>query len=422
MKRAATADLAPRVKDYFQSRLDEMADYVKKLALLESPSNHPDTQKRVQEALGESLSRIGYQVRIIPGRESGGHLYARPDARKRGRPCQMLLGHTDTVWPLGTLREMPVVIEDGNLSGPGVYDMKGGLTQIIFALRCLHHLELRPAVTPLVFLNSDEETGSHESEVWIRRLAPRVCRVFVLEPSLGREGLIKTARKGIGQFTISVRGRAAHAGLEPESGASAILELSYVIQKLFQLNDPARGVTVNVGTIDGGLRPNVVAPESKAVVDVRVPSMEDAREIEQAIYALEPHTPGVHLLVDGSVGRPPLEPTPRNRRLWKTARRLGRQLGLDLREGSAGGASDGNTTSLFAATLDGLGAVGGGAHASHEFLHIESLAQRGALLALLLMAPPERGEGKRRDREEAQRLKVRDGRQRQPRGQASPGS
>ncbi|HSR70018.1 MAG TPA: M20 family metallopeptidase [Acidobacteriota bacterium] len=390
MKRAGQADVTRQVEGYFTTHLKEMVEYLKRLALAESPSSDPASQQPLQKILGDSLRQIGFQVRIIEGRRSGGHLYARPRERRRRRPVQMLLGHTDTVWPHGTLAEMPVVAGDGQLRGPGVYDMKAGLTQIVFALRCLHELGLDPPAAPLVFINSDEEIGSAESEVWIRRLARCASRVFVLEPSLGREGLIKTARKGIGQFTITVRGRAAHAGLEPEAGASAILELSYVIQELFRLNDPASGVTVNVGTIDGGLRPNVVAPQSKAVVDVRVPSMEAARQIEQAIHGLQPQTPGVKLLIEGNVGRAPLEPTPRNRRLWKTARRLGRQLGLDLQEGSAGGASDGNITSLFAATLDGLGAVGGGAHASHEFVEIDKLAERGSLLTLLLLAPPDR--------------------------------
>jgi glutamate carboxypeptidase len=212
-------------------------------------------------------------------------------------------------------------------------------------------------------------------------------RVFVLEPSLGPDGRLKTARKGVGRFTVKVKGRAAHAGLDPEKGASAILELAHVVQALFALNDAERGVTVNVGTIEGGLRPNVVAPESTAVIDVRVRTQADAERIEQAIHGLEPSVPGVELEIDGRIGRPALEPTPRNRQLWHLAKGLADELEMDLGEGLAGGGSDGNTTSQVTATLVGLGPVGDGAHASHEFLYLDETLERTALLALLLLAP-----------------------------------
>jgi glutamate carboxypeptidase len=292
------------------------------------------------------------------------------------------------VWPLGTLQEMPLGIGEGVMRGPGVYDMKAGLVQMLYALQALRALYLEPSVTPLVFINSDEEIGSHESTPYIRRLARITDRAFVLEPSLGLEGKLKIARKGVGRFTVVVKGKAAHAGLNPDGGASAILELSYVIQKLFALNDPQKGTTVNVGMIDGGLRPNVIAPESRATIDVRVLTSEDARQIEEHIRHLQPVAPGVTLEIDGGMGRPPLEQTVRNQSLWEMARGLGREIGLDLAAGVAGGASDGNTTSLFTATLDGLGAVGDGAHARHEFIYFDKMVERGALLALLLLAPP----------------------------------
>jgi glutamate carboxypeptidase len=234
--------------------------------------------------------------------------------------------------------------------------------------------------------------GSRESTRHIRRLARLAERAFVLEPSLGPSGKLKTARKGAGRFTVSVEGEAAHAGLDPGKGSSAILELSYLIQALFALNDPERGTTVNVGTIDGGLGPNVVAPRSSAVVDVRVPTRDEARRVQEAITSLEPVTPGVTLRVEGCMGRPPIERTPRNRRLWERACELGADLGLTLEEGVAGGASDGNTTSLYTATLDGLGGVGDGAHARHEFVFADRMVERCALLTLLLLEPP-LGEG-----------------------------
>jgi glutamate carboxypeptidase len=338
------------------------------------------------DILAEALAELGFVVRRITGEKSGGHLYARPAGGRA--PAQLLLGHCDTVWPLGTVEEMPVEIGEGVVKGPGVYDMKGGLAQMVFALRALRETDREPTVTPIVFVNSDEELGSRESTRHIRRLSRLVERAFVMEPSLGPSGMLKTARKGVGRFTVVVEGRPAHAGLDPEGGASAILELSYLIQTLFALNDPARGVTVNVGTIDGGLSPNVVAPRSSAVVDVRVPTRQDARRVQESILGLEPVTPGVKVRIEGSIGRPPMERTSRNRKLWETARRLGTEMGLDLEEGLAGGGSDGNTTSLFTATLDGLGAVGDGAHARHEFVYADKMVERAALLALLLMEPP----------------------------------
>jgi glutamate carboxypeptidase len=256
------------------------------------------------------------------------------------------------------------------------------------ALDALAHFGLEPSVAPHVFLNSDEEIGSRESRRYIERLAPQMDRVFVLEPSLGPSGKLKTARKGIGRFTVTVSGEAAHAGLDPGAGASAILELSHVIQELFALNDLDRGVTVNVGTIDGGLRPNVVAPSSKAVVDVRVATRQDAERVEAAIRELEPVTPGTSIEVDGLFGRPAMEHTPANRHLWRLACQLGSELGMELDEGMAGGGSDGNFTSLYTATLDGMGAVGDGAHARHEHLLLQPTLDRAALLALLLLAPP----------------------------------
>ena len=230
--------------------------------------------------------------------------------------------------------------------------------------------------------------GSSESSRYLEALARRADRALVLEPSLGPSGKLKTARKGVGQFRISIAGVAAHAGLDPTSGASAILELSHVIQKLFALNDPERGASVNVGVIDGGLRPNVVAPESSAVVDVRVASREDGLRIERAIRSLQTEAPDVTITVEGGIGRPPMERTPANQRLWRLARDMAPLLGLSVEEGTAGGGSDGNTTSQYTATLDGLGAVGDGAHAQHEFVHVSRLAERCALLAMLLLAPP----------------------------------
>jgi len=241
---------------------------------------------------------------------------------------------------------------------------------------------------PVVFINSDEERGSPTSQRHIRRLARCAHRAFVLEPALGLDGKIKTARKGAGRFTVRIRGESAHAGLDPQSGSSAILELSHVVQRLHDLNDPEAGISVNVGTIDGGTHPNVVADTGAAEVDVRVRTHKQAEEVEKAIRTLAPTTPNTSITVDGGFGRPPMEPTPASRRLWEQARRSAALLDLDLDEGRSGGASDGNLISQHAPTLDGLGAVGDGAHARHEFCYVDRMVERSALLALLLAQPP----------------------------------
>jgi len=397
MRPAAPGPDPQAVLQHLQGRRGALLGLLEQMTLAESPSSEPRAQARVREIIAAEFERLGYLVHRVPGRRSGGMLHARPAQASRGRPSQLLLGHFDTVWPLGTLDEMPFLVRDDTVSGPGVYDMKGGVAQALLALETLAALDLEPEVVPHAFFNSDEEIGSRESRRYIESLAPHMNRVFVLEPSLGPAGLIKTARKAIGRFTVTVRGEAAHAGLDPGAGASAILELSHVIQSLFAMNDLERGITVNVGTIDGGLRPNVVAPRSQAVVDVRVASEEDARRVEAAIFGLQPAVPGTSLAVEGGFGRPAMERTPANRELWRLACRLGEDLGLHLDEALAGGGSDGNFTSRFTATLDGLGAVGDGAHARHEHLRLQATLERTALLVLLLLAPPLQDTGRAAD-------------------------
>jgi len=376
------------VLDYLRAQRKPLVAFLGELVRAESPSTDPGSQSGVRSLLAAELEERGFATRFIAGRRTGGHLIARPRGRKRQARQQLVIGHHDTVWPVGTLQTMPFTYDGRHVRGPGVFDMKGGLAELMFALRAIEALKLSMSVVPIVFLNSDEEIGSPESTPYIVRLARAAERALILEPSLGPAGALKTARKGVGSYTITVEGRAAHAGLDPERGVSAILELSYLIQKLFALNDPARGVTINVGTVDGGVRPNVIAPESRAVVDVRIAHQADAERVDAEIRGLEPTSPGTTLKVEGGIGRPALEPTPRNRTLWRLARRLGAEIGLELTEGAAGGASDGNTTSLYTATLDGLGPVGDGAHARHEHLDIDHTIERAALLALLLLAPP----------------------------------
>jgi glutamate carboxypeptidase len=382
-------DLPKRILDYLDRNRQGMAELLERLVLCESPSGDRESLVHVMGVLSNAFSERRFRPFILAGKQSGGVLVAMPKERPRHRPHQLLLGHCDTVWPLGTLETMPARTEDGTFWGPGSYDMKAGLAQGLFAIEALAAagLESLP-VTPVFCINSDEEIGSHESTRVIIRFARSADRCFVLEPSLGPNGDLKTARKGVGSFTITVRGKAAHAGLDPGKGASAILELSLVIQKLFALNDVEKGITVNVGTIDGGLSANVVAPESKASVDVRVPSMQDAELIEKAIHAIVAETPGTEVSIEGSVRRPPMERTPGNQRLWQLARRGAEELGISIEQAAAGGGSDGNTTSQLVPTLDGLGAVGAGAHAVNEHLVLDKMVERSALLARLLSFPP----------------------------------
>lgn len=380
--------LARQVLEHIQGQQDFLIRLMRDLVVAESPSSEPAVHDRARHVFMSALIELGYRV-VETGPVNGPrHVYARPAARDRAAAVQLVVGHYDTVWPVGTVRDRPFEVDGNIIRGPGTFDMKGGLAQLVLAIRTLRELGLRPDVMPIVFVNADEEIGSRTSTRYIRRLAALANRALVLEPALGEEGKLKTERKGIGRFTITVHGKAAHAGLDPGAGASAILELSHVIQKLFAMNDPDKGITINVGTVDGGVQPNVIAPHSTAVADVRVPTIADGNRIEKLIHAMQPETAGVRLRVEGAIGRPSMEATPRNDALWQQTKTLAGELGIALERASVGGGSDGNTTSQYTATLDGLGPVGHGAHAQHEFLYIDRTLERAALLALLLLAPP----------------------------------
>ena len=387
------------VGDYLAERRDDMARLLIELADNESPSLMPEPQEAIQEIVSRRLEAIGFVAQFFPGEESGGHLYlSRGEAPAKAgyteeAPVQLLLGHTDTVWPIGTVRDMPVEWNEAEdiIRGPGVFDMKAGIVQMVFALEALSELGLEPAVAPTIFLNSDEEIGSPESRDHVARLAQVSTRVLVLEPALGPEGLIKTTRRGVIRFDIRVVGRAAHSGLAPGEGASAIQEMAHVIQSLPALTDLEGGTTVNVGTVSGGTASNVVAAECRASVDVRVKTQADGQWAKETIQGLEPTTPGTRLEIEQVIDVAPMEATPRNRILWEAVQGCGKRLGLELGDAESGGASDGNTTSFYTATVDGLGALGDGAHARHEHVRVSKLVERTALLALILMMPPLEG-------------------------------
>jgi glutamate carboxypeptidase len=383
-----TAHTAKEIRNSLESKTEEMKDFLRELVMMESPSQNLQALEKIMLFLESELKKLNYYTLRVPGKETGGYLYARPKDRKKHAQIQLLIGHCDTVWEINSLKRMPVHEEKEKFMGPGIYDMKAGLTQMFFSLRCLKDLGLSSKVMPVVLINADEEIGSRESTPAIARLAAIANRAFILEPPLGLDGKLKTARKGIGKFTVKVQGRAAHAGLDPEKGVNAIVELSNQVQKLFEMNDPDKGITINVGMIEGGTSANVVASESSAVVDVRVFNQEDADYISQKILSLKPSHKEVNIKIEGGIRRVPMEKTKRNQELWKRAKAGGELLNLELQEATAGGGSDGNTTSLYTATLDGLGTTGDGAHAQHEFIFTKSLGERTALLTVLLLEEP----------------------------------
>jgi glutamate carboxypeptidase len=385
----AGTELATALLAGARARRDAMVAHLRILAEMESPSADPGAQQPLLDHLSAELTARGMRVSRRAGTRTGGYLVGAAGSPPAW-PFGLLLGHVDTVWPTGTLADRPVALDGPVLHGPGTYDMKAGVVQALTALDLVAEVGQTPSVAPVVLLNSDEEIGSRESTPAIRALAEHADRVFVLEPSLGRDGALKTARKGLGRYTVTVHGKAAHAGLDPTAGASAILELSAVIQALFALNDHDRGVTVNVGMVSGGIQPNVIAPESSAVIDVRVLTASDAATVDEQIRSLTTTTPGTSLTIEGGMGRPPLERTPRNAALLDVALGVAADMGLDLPEATAGGGSDGNTASQVAPTLDGLGAVGDGAHAEHEQVDVPGWVDRTALLAGLLLLPPVR--------------------------------
>jgi glutamate carboxypeptidase len=320
-------------------------------------------------------------VARVPAARAGDHVRA---GIGDGIRQVLLLGHFDTVWPVGQLQTMPLQRKDGRLHGPGIFDMKAGIGLATLAARALTVDGPLARARVVMLWTSDEETGSRSSRALIEDEARRSEAVLVFEPPLPGGGL-KTSRKGVGQFEIVARGRAAHAGLEPEKGVSAIHELARQVLAVEALQDPGRGVTLTVGVVRGGTRPNVVPAEARALVDARAATRADAERVERRLRSLAPQTPGASLEVAGGFDRPPLERSAGVARLYDLARESAAELGLPIAEGSAGGGSDGNfTAALGVPTLDGLGAVGDGAHAVHEHVELDALAPRAALIAALL--------------------------------------
>jgi glutamate carboxypeptidase len=368
--------------DWCEAESRWVREAVDALVRLESPSTDKAAVDRGGAAPAPRLGAIGGRVTRIEQAERGDHIRA---AFGSGRKQVLILGHIDTVWDVGQLERMPLTEQAGRLHGPGIFDMKAGIAVAMLAVRALQE-RAGSAWPRLVLLwTTDEEVGSGTSRRVIEEEARSSDAVLVLEPSLPG-GAAKTSRKGCGEFELIVHGESAHAGVDPDKGASAVLELAHQILDIASIQDLERGVSVNVGVITGGTRPNVVPHHARASIDVRVPTVDEAARVEQALRRLRPKTPGTWLEIHGAVERPPLERSAAVLRLYGMARDVARALGQDLAEGGTGGGSDGNfTAALGVPTLDGLGPRGAGAHAIHEHVELADLPWRAAFLAALLV-------------------------------------
>jgi len=369
------------LRDFCRRERAWLIDTIEALVRLESPTTDKAAVDRCGRELATRLEAIGGRVTRLARADAGDHLRAEFG---RGDRQVLLLGHFDTVWPVGQLAKMPLVKTNGRLHGPGVFDMKAGIAIGMLATRAL--LEAGAASTSRIVMlwTTDEEVGSASSRAAIEEEARRSGAVLVLEPSLPG-GAVKTARKGCGQFELTVRGVSAHAGIDPTKGASAIHELAHQICRLYRIPKLSPGISLNVGIVSGGTRPNVVADEARAVIDVRAATTNEGAMVSSAIERLTPELPGTSLQVTGGFDRPPLERSAAVARLYDQARQIARELGYDLAEGSTGGGSDGNfTAALGVPTLDGLGAVGDGAHALHEHVEVDALPDRAALVGGLI--------------------------------------
>ena len=367
-----------RFLDYALANQDWLLEFIEALVAIESPSDDPAAVNRCGRELASRLEAIGGAVTPIPSTTAGDHLRA---SFGSGDRQVLLLGHFDTVWPVGQLARMPLKRDGGRLHGPGVFDMKAGIGLAALATRAVLDAGGLETCRAVMLWTTDEEIGSRTSRALIETEAAKSDAVLVFEPSLPG-GALKTSRKGVGQFEIVARGVSAHAGLDPGKGVSAIRELARQIIALDELQDPAHGVTVTAGVISGGTRANVIPDEARAIIDARADTGHDARRVERAIKALQPRIPGARLEVTGGFDRPPLERSPAVVKLFELARSAASEISVKLEEGSAGGGSDGNfTAAIGIPTLDGFGAIGDGAHALHEHVDIDALIPRAATIA-----------------------------------------
>jgi glutamate carboxypeptidase len=370
--------------EVFRASQDEMLESLRQMVEMESPTTDKARLDRLGEWLASQLGELGGVVERMPQTGSGDHWLI---TWGEGDGGTLLLHHIDTVHPVGTIETMPWKVEGGRAYGPGVLDMKGGVAATLGAFRALHSAGTDLGLPVRCLLTSDEETGSRTSRRIIEEWCVRHRWVLCLEPAQPG-GSLKTSRKGTGLFILEVTGRAAHAGNNPEAGVNAILEMAHQIPRVHALAAPAVGTTVSVGVIEGGTRSNVVPEHCRVRIDVRAQGAEEQRRVEAGFAALRPVLGGAQLAIRGGWNRPPMARTPGIAAAFERARRIAAGLGLELTEGSAGGGSDANfVAALGGAVLDGLGPRGDGAHSSQEYIEIDSLPERAALLAALLTEP-----------------------------------
>jgi glutamate carboxypeptidase len=368
---------------YCQSETDALLRCLRRAVEIESPSQNPTAIDRMANFFATEFKTRGAQVRRLSHPTAGSAVVAEFWGQTRGTKPILVLGHLDTVWEMGTLEAMPFRVSAGRAFGPGILDMKAGMVAGLWAVQALAALKMTPPGPVRFFLNADEEVSSFAFRKELLAEARQARAVLVLEPAAA-QGALKTARKGVGEFKITAHGRSAHAGINPSAGVNAISELAQQILRIEKLARPGRGLTVNVDVVEGGTRPNVIPELATARVDVRVPTARDRGWIERKMRALRPLHREAKLEITGGVNRPPME-RKMAIALFRKARELGRQMGMDLKEAATGGGSDGNfTAALGIPTLDGLGATGDGAHARHEHIIIRELPPRAALLAALL--------------------------------------
>ena len=371
--------------DYFERRKNEIVQTIQQLIEIESPSDIKQAVDRLSAVLEGRFSDLGGHTRFHRAEKFGNHLQVDFPGRRAGKPV-LLLGHLDTVYPIGTLAEMPYRVADGRVWGPGSLDMKSGIALALYAIAGLQARHGGVLPRPLtVLLVSDEEVGSDSSRGITEGLAKKSSAVLVLEPSYGAQGAVKTARKGIGEYKITVHGKAAHSGLDFEQGESAVLELARQVIEISKLIDLKRGLTLNPGVMVGGTRVNVIAAEASAWIDVRIARLKDAAAIDRKLRSLKPFNRKCRIEITGGLNRPPMERSAGVAGLYRQAAQAAKDLGWSLAEAAVGGGSDGNfTAALGIPTLDGLGGVGEGAHALHESVLIAELPRRAALLAALI--------------------------------------
>lgn len=366
---------------YFVQREQVVLDLLRQLVQIESPSTDKASTDRIALFTAEEAAQAGASITLVSGERWGDHVLARWG---EGRGGFLVLCHLDTVWPLGTLRQRPWQVEGERASGPGCLDDKSGAAIILAVLKGLRELGLTPCRPLTILFNSDEEAGSPSSRALIELVARQAGVVLCMEPALP-DGSLKVWRKGVGRYTVTAFGRAAHSGADLEQGINAIEELAHQVLQLQKMTDDSPGSTASVGRIEGGTRVNVVPDRAQAEVDLRVRTAAEAARLDAALKGLTPTLPGAHLVIEGGFNRPPMEESPVTLEPFARAKEIAADLGLPLTAAGTGGGSDGNfTAAMGVPTLDGLGAVGGGAHSPDEFVFIPSLAERTALVAALL--------------------------------------